>query len=90
MKDIYEVKLFEREGFERKQCKGCGRTFWTLDPERELCGDTPCVEYTFIGRPPTPQLGGAVDGNDGHDPIGRFPRGYSLGSVLERRQAETK
>jgi len=53
MKDIYEVKLFEREGFTRKQCKGCGRIFWSLDPERELCGDTPCVEYTFIGRPPT-------------------------------------
>lgn len=54
MKDsIYKVDIFEREGFERKKCKGCGRIFWTLDHKRETCGDTPCDEYTFIGRPPT-------------------------------------
>jgi alanyl-tRNA synthetase len=53
MKDIYQVELFEEEGFVRKQCTGCGRFFWTLDQKRELCGDTPCVEYTFIGNPPT-------------------------------------
>ncbi|MEM2875110.1 MAG: alanine--tRNA ligase [Candidatus Hadarchaeales archaeon] len=50
---IYRVELFRRRGFERKKCEGCGRTFWTLDPERRRCGDTPCVEYGFIGNPPT-------------------------------------
>ena len=53
VKDIYQVNLFKSEGFERKKCKRCGRVFWTLDPQRETCGDTPCDEYTFIGKPPT-------------------------------------
>lgn len=53
MRDIYRVKLFEREGFERKKCPRCGRLFWTLDSDRETCGDTPCDEYSFIGNPPT-------------------------------------
>jgi alanyl-tRNA synthetase len=53
VRDIYRVALFKREGFERKKCTSCGRTFWTLDPQRKTCGDTPCDEYTFIGRPPT-------------------------------------
>jgi len=52
MPGIHKVELFREEGFVRKRCPGCGRFFWTLDPERELCGDTPCVEYTFIGKPP--------------------------------------
>jgi len=50
---IYSVRLFRREGFERKKCSECGRIFWTLDPTRTTCGDTPCVEYGFIGDPPT-------------------------------------
>lgn len=53
MKDIYDIALFREQNFERKQCKGCGRTFWTLDAERKTCGDTPCDEYGFIGDPPT-------------------------------------
>ncbi len=53
MSEIYHVKLFKEEGFTQRKCKSCGRFFWTLDPERELCGDTPCVEYSFIGNPPT-------------------------------------
>jgi len=53
VRDIYNVALFKREGFERKKCTGCGRIFWTLDSRRKTCGDTPCDEYTFIGRPPT-------------------------------------
>ncbi len=52
MPGIHKVELFREEGFVRKRCPGCGRFFWTLDPGRELCGDTPCVEYTFIGKPP--------------------------------------
>ena len=52
MKDIYSVALFKGEGFERKQCISCGRTFWTIDPKRKTCGDTPCDEYTFIGNSP--------------------------------------
>jgi len=53
MKDIYKAALFRREGFERRQCQRCGRTFWTLESRRKTCGDTPCDEYAFINNPPT-------------------------------------
>ncbi|RLG57250.1 MAG: alanine--tRNA ligase [Hadesarchaea archaeon] len=53
LKDIYRVKLFKHEGFQRKKCVKCGRLFWTVDPERKTCGDTPCDEYSFIDCPPT-------------------------------------
>ncbi len=53
MKDIYRVNLFASNGFEQKRCSNCSRIFWTLDPNRSTCGDTPCDEYTFIGNPPT-------------------------------------
>jgi alanyl-tRNA synthetase len=53
VQDIYSVTVFKKQGFERRQCERCGRTFWTLDPNRKTCGDTPCDAYTFIGSPPT-------------------------------------
>ncbi|ADC69028.1 alanyl-tRNA synthetase [Methanocaldococcus sp. FS406-22] len=53
MEHNYKVKLFDELGFVRKQCKKCGQYFWTLDPERETCGDAPCDIYSFIGKPIT-------------------------------------
>ncbi len=45
------IRLFDEEGFVRKRCKKCGEAFWTLDPDRELCGDAVCEgKYSFIGR----------------------------------------
>jgi len=82
MSDIYQVNLFKREGFERKKCKGCGRTFWTLDPKKEICGDTPCAEYTFIGDPPTRKKFSPAEmektflkffKNHGHKVVNRYP-----------------
>ncbi|MHA1506270.1 MAG: alanine--tRNA ligase [Candidatus Asgardarchaeia archaeon] len=52
-KKHYEVELFRREGFVRKRCEICGRYFWTLDPERNVCGEPPCGVYEFVGNPPT-------------------------------------
>ncbi len=49
----YELEFFKENGFVRKQCVKCGRFFWTVDPDRTVCGDSPCVEYEFIGNPPT-------------------------------------
>lgn len=49
-KGQYEVELFRKEGFIRKKCPSCGKHFWTLDPERKLCGDPPCENYGFIGK----------------------------------------
>lgn len=45
----YEVEFFKNNGFVRKRCKVCGEYFWTLDPNRETCGDVECEgEYRFI------------------------------------------
>jgi len=46
----YKLKFFTDEGFVRKKCKICGSAFWTLDRDRNTCGDAPCQDYTFIGR----------------------------------------
>jgi len=35
----------------KKQCSSCGAYFWTTNPEQDLCGDAPCVSYSFIGSP---------------------------------------
>ncbi len=52
-KRYYEVNLFAREGFVRKQCSNCGRFFWTLNQDREICPEPPCQQYDFLGNPPT-------------------------------------
>ena len=49
----YNVKLFQEQGFVRKACSKCGRFFWTLNAERELCPDDADDTYSFIGEPPT-------------------------------------
>ena len=49
----YLVDLFRRRGFIRKKCQKCGKHFWTLRPERDVCDDSTCSPYTFIGDPPT-------------------------------------
>ncbi|MFB0560694.1 MAG: alanine--tRNA ligase [Candidatus Lokiarchaeia archaeon] len=49
-RESYEVELFKREGFERRQCRSCSDYYWTTS-DNELCGDTKCVGgYKFIGR----------------------------------------
>ncbi|MHA1917241.1 MAG: alanine--tRNA ligase [Candidatus Ranarchaeia archaeon] len=52
-KKHYHVNLFSEKGFVRKQCVKCGKYFWTLNPDVELCGDPPCVKYSFIDNPAT-------------------------------------
>ncbi len=49
----YEVELFRQEGFQRKKCVKCGKYFWSVDADKETCGDPPCDEYGFIGNPLT-------------------------------------
>lgn len=49
-RESYEVELFKREGFERRQCRSCNEWYWTIS-DNEFCGDTKCVGgYKFIGR----------------------------------------
>ncbi|MGC8478319.1 MAG: alanine--tRNA ligase [Candidatus Micrarchaeia archaeon] len=52
-KEYYSTKLFESEGFERKQCSICGKYFWTTDHDRNLCGDPSHEPYAFIKDRPT-------------------------------------
>ncbi|QLG60650.1 alanine--tRNA ligase [Halorarum salinum] len=47
----YRLEYFEEEGFHRRECSSCGDHFWTRDPDRELCGEPPCEDYSFIDDP---------------------------------------
>jgi len=46
----YELEFFKSNGFQRRQCAKCGKHFWTLG-DHDTCGEAPCVEYGFIGKP---------------------------------------
>lgn len=78
----WKVKLFEEKGFTRKRCKNCGKFFWTLDLEKEVCGDSSCQNYEFIGNPPTKKKLNYIDTwreierffvKKGHVPLRRYP-----------------
>jgi len=49
----YQIAFFREEGFMRRKCRVCGSYFWTQRADVDTCGDAPCQEYTFIGKPPT-------------------------------------
>jgi alanyl-tRNA synthetase len=51
-KKEFAVPFFIENGFTRKQCECCKSYFWTQRPDERYCGDSPCVEYSFIGKPP--------------------------------------
>ncbi|MEM2935381.1 MAG: alanine--tRNA ligase-related protein, partial [Candidatus Thermoplasmatota archaeon] len=50
LQKMLQLKFFKQESFERRKCKKCNAYFWTRGNE-ELCGDAPCVSYSFIGNP---------------------------------------
>ncbi|MBI1972043.1 MAG: alanine--tRNA ligase [Candidatus Aenigmarchaeota archaeon] len=43
----WKVKMFDENGFTRKQCPKCKKFFWSAG--KETCGDTSCEDYGFIG-----------------------------------------
>ncbi|MCS7102751.1 MAG: alanine--tRNA ligase [Candidatus Korarchaeum sp.] len=45
-----DAGFLRSKGYVRKRCPKCGEYFWTLDPNREICGEAPCEPYTFIGN----------------------------------------
>ncbi len=49
--NLVDLPFFVKNGFYKKKCKACGKIFWTLREEQEYCGDQPCVDYSFIGKP---------------------------------------
>jgi len=48
----FAVPFFKENGFTRRQCECCKAYFWSQQPDERYCGDSPCVEYSFIGKPP--------------------------------------
>ena len=51
LKKECDLKFFHDNDFVRKQCASCKAYFWTLDHNAKLCGDQPCVKFSFIGSP---------------------------------------
>ncbi|MEM4272050.1 MAG: alanine--tRNA ligase [Candidatus Bilamarchaeaceae archaeon] len=45
----YKIKALEELGFKRYQCKSCKRHFWS-PVERDVCEDSSCIGYTFVGN----------------------------------------
>ncbi|MEM3872284.1 MAG: alanine--tRNA ligase [Nitrososphaeria archaeon] len=48
----FELEYFKKNGFIRQKCKVCGTYFWSQRIS-DVCGESPCVENTFIGNTPT-------------------------------------
>jgi alanyl-tRNA synthetase len=75
------LEFFLSNGFHRNKCKVCGRHFWSLG-EHDTCGESPCVEYSFIGNPIFKEKISLRDMREsflsflernGHTRIGRYP-----------------
>lgn len=49
----FDIPFFKENGYRRKKCASCGSYFWTQQDDQNLCGDSPCVQYSFIGKSPT-------------------------------------
>ena len=47
----YDLDFFREMGFERRYCPEHDKYFWTLDPDRRVCGEPDHTGYTFIGNP---------------------------------------
>lgn len=76
------MELFRKLGFTRKQCPKCLKFFWTIDQQKDVCGDSRCVGYSFIGERVTKDeltYGECWDKiekffkNNGHASISRYP-----------------
>jgi alanyl-tRNA synthetase len=81
-KKHYHLQIFKEKGFSRKSCLKCGKFFWTLDPEKKLCGGPPCQNYEFIGKPVTKKKWDYIEmwkefeiffKKHGHESIKRYP-----------------
>lgn len=51
--DEFDVEFMREHGYTRRKCRICGAFFWTPDPDNDVCGESPCVDYTFLRNPPT-------------------------------------
>ena len=76
----YSTKLFKDEGFERRNCRICGKNFWSADPERDLCGDSEHEPYSFIKDKPQElsyddfwKYFSGYFSREGHSIVGKYP-----------------
>ena len=51
LKKECDLGFFHDNHFIRKKCASCGAYFWTLNPKATICGDQPCVPFSFIDNP---------------------------------------
>jgi len=81
-KKFWDLEFFKEKGFIRKQCKNCGKFFWTLNPEKDICGDNPCTPYEFLGNPATKKKLDYIETwkliekffvKNGHNSLKRYP-----------------
>ncbi|MEM3819926.1 MAG: hypothetical protein QXF08_05730 [Nitrososphaerota archaeon] len=36
--ETYSLEFFRERGYVRKKCRICGEYFWTVNPDRDICG----------------------------------------------------
>ncbi len=51
--DEFDIDFMRKNGFVRKKCRICGSFFWTQKHDLDVCMESPCVEYEFIGNSPS-------------------------------------
>jgi alanyl-tRNA synthetase len=77
-----DLKFFRDRNYERMQCPACKGWYWGIRGVHDRCGDTPCVEYSFIGAPKTPRKYNVGEMREryllffernGHTRVGRYP-----------------
>jgi alanyl-tRNA synthetase len=76
------LRFFREHNYERMQCPSCGGWYWGIRGVHARCGDTPCVEYSFISAPKTKEKFDVRSMRErylsffekrGHTRIGRYP-----------------
>lgn len=50
--DEFDIEFMRENDFVRKKCRICGSFFWTQKHDLDVCMESPCVEYEFIGNSP--------------------------------------
>jgi len=75
------LEFFRENGWKRRRCKNCGKFFWSLT-DQEVCNDSSCRPYEFIGNPLTKKefdyfsLWKEIKKffeREGHTIVGRYP-----------------
>jgi alanyl-tRNA synthetase len=51
--DEFDIDFMRKNDFVRKKCRICGSFFWTQKHDLDVCMESPCVEYEFIGNSPS-------------------------------------